>query len=308
MVGLDPVAVQVVSRRQPTPAEWRALRFAWKVAKHVKSNAIVLTSEDQVLGVGAGQMSRVDAARLAVMRAREHGHKLGGAVVRLGRVLSVPGRARRRGGGGRHRRHPSGGLDPGRGDRGGGRRARHGHGHHRDPALQALTAPGWVFTERDVVRLLALNPRRTDQLRRLGLLHPAGRADQYAFRDLVALRVARTLLDQGVDRPPDPPGARHAPAARAAVGGAARRAAGHRPRRRDLHRARRAAPRAVGPDRHGVLREGARRGGARLRAARARAAPRSARAAARRSAGSSSRRSSTATRPSGPRRWTRTSG
>ncbi len=81
LVGLDPVAVRVVSRRQPTAAEWRALRFAWKVVKHVKSNAIVLTSEDQVLGVGAGQMSRVDAARLAVMRGREHGHKLGGAAV-----------------------------------------------------------------------------------------------------------------------------------------------------------------------------------------------------------------------------------
>jgi tetratricopeptide (TPR) repeat protein len=61
-----------------------------------------------------------------------------------------------------------------------------------------LTAPGWVFTERDVVRLLALTPRRADQLRRLGLLHAPDRPDQYAFRDLVALRVARTLLDQGV--------------------------------------------------------------------------------------------------------------
>jgi phosphoribosylaminoimidazolecarboxamide formyltransferase/IMP cyclohydrolase len=81
LVALDPVALRVVSRRQPTPAEWRALRFAWKVAKHVKSNAIVLAAEDQVLGVGAGQMSRVDAARLAVMRGREHGHKLGGAAV-----------------------------------------------------------------------------------------------------------------------------------------------------------------------------------------------------------------------------------
>jgi phosphoribosylaminoimidazolecarboxamide formyltransferase / IMP cyclohydrolase len=46
----------------------------------VKSNAIVLAAADRVLGVGAGQMSRVDAARLAVMRAREHGHDLGGAV------------------------------------------------------------------------------------------------------------------------------------------------------------------------------------------------------------------------------------
>jgi phosphoribosylaminoimidazolecarboxamide formyltransferase/IMP cyclohydrolase len=81
LVALDPIALHVASRRQPTPAEWRALRFAWKVAKHVKSNAIVLAAEEQVLGVGAGQMSRVDAARLAVMRARAHGHKLAGAAV-----------------------------------------------------------------------------------------------------------------------------------------------------------------------------------------------------------------------------------
>ena len=98
------------SRRPPS---WRALRFAWRVAKHVKSNAIVLTSEEQVLGVGAGQMSRVDSARLAVMRAREHGHNAGGAACGLGRVLPVPGRPRRRRGGGRRRRDPSGRLASG---------------------------------------------------------------------------------------------------------------------------------------------------------------------------------------------------
>ncbi len=81
LADLDPGACKVVSRREPTPAEWQGLRFAWRVAKHAKSNAIVLSSVDQVLGVGAGQMSRVDAARLAVMRAREHGHALAGAVV-----------------------------------------------------------------------------------------------------------------------------------------------------------------------------------------------------------------------------------
>jgi phosphoribosylaminoimidazolecarboxamide formyltransferase/IMP cyclohydrolase len=75
-----PGAWKVVSRREPTPDERRGLRFAWRVAKHVKSNAIVLAGPDRVLGVGAGQMSRVDAARLAVMRAREHGHALAGAV------------------------------------------------------------------------------------------------------------------------------------------------------------------------------------------------------------------------------------
>ena len=70
---LDPAALKVVSRRAPTEAEMRALRFAWRVAKHAKSNAIVLTTAEQVIGVGAGQMNRVDAARLAVMRAREVG-------------------------------------------------------------------------------------------------------------------------------------------------------------------------------------------------------------------------------------------
>jgi phosphoribosylaminoimidazolecarboxamide formyltransferase/IMP cyclohydrolase len=78
---LDRATLEIPTQRKPTEEEMEALLFAWTVAKHVKSNAIVLTSEEQVLGVGAGQMSRVDAARLAVMRAREHGHELGGAVV-----------------------------------------------------------------------------------------------------------------------------------------------------------------------------------------------------------------------------------
>ena len=57
-----------------------ALRLAWRVAKHVKSNAIVLARGDQVIGVGAGQMNRVDSARLAVMRARDVGLAVDGAV------------------------------------------------------------------------------------------------------------------------------------------------------------------------------------------------------------------------------------
>jgi phosphoribosylaminoimidazolecarboxamide formyltransferase/IMP cyclohydrolase len=79
-VDLDPSALKVVTRRAPTDAETRALRFAWRVGKHAKSNAIVLTSGDQVIGVGAGQMNRVDAARLAVMRAREVGLATEGSV------------------------------------------------------------------------------------------------------------------------------------------------------------------------------------------------------------------------------------
>lgn len=56
----------------------------------------------------------------------------------------------------------------------------------------------WVFTDRDVSRLLALTPRRAAQLRRLGLLHPADRSGSYSFREVVSLRVAKTLLEQGL--------------------------------------------------------------------------------------------------------------
>jgi phosphoribosylaminoimidazolecarboxamide formyltransferase / IMP cyclohydrolase len=80
LTDLNDDRLTVVSRRAPTEVERAALRFAWRVAKHVKSNAIVLTTADQVVGVGAGQMNRVEAAGIAVMRARAHGLKTEGAV------------------------------------------------------------------------------------------------------------------------------------------------------------------------------------------------------------------------------------
>jgi phosphoribosylaminoimidazolecarboxamide formyltransferase / IMP cyclohydrolase len=60
---------KVVTKRTPTPEEWTALRFAWRVGSHVKSNAVVFTAADRTLAVGAGQMSRVDAVKVAVMKA-----------------------------------------------------------------------------------------------------------------------------------------------------------------------------------------------------------------------------------------------
>ncbi|MFP6626287.1 MAG: bifunctional phosphoribosylaminoimidazolecarboxamide formyltransferase/IMP cyclohydrolase [Deltaproteobacteria bacterium] len=72
---------KVASKRAPSDEETRALDLAWKVSKHVKSNAIVLATADRVVGVGAGQMSRVDSARIAVARAREHGLDTKGSVV-----------------------------------------------------------------------------------------------------------------------------------------------------------------------------------------------------------------------------------
>jgi phosphoribosylaminoimidazolecarboxamide formyltransferase/IMP cyclohydrolase len=66
---LERAQAVVKSRRQPTEEEWNALEFGWKVAKHVKSNAIVYARAGQVVGVGAGQMSRVDSARFGALKA-----------------------------------------------------------------------------------------------------------------------------------------------------------------------------------------------------------------------------------------------
>jgi phosphoribosylaminoimidazolecarboxamide formyltransferase/IMP cyclohydrolase len=67
---LSDADLKVVTRRAPTPEEKRALLFAWKVCKHVKSNAILFARDGQTVGVGAGQMSRVDASRVGAMKAQ----------------------------------------------------------------------------------------------------------------------------------------------------------------------------------------------------------------------------------------------
>ena len=66
---LDRSTAVVKTKRAPTEEEWAALEFGWKVAKHVKSNAIVYARPGQVVGVGAGQMSRVDSVKLGAMKA-----------------------------------------------------------------------------------------------------------------------------------------------------------------------------------------------------------------------------------------------
>jgi len=67
---LQDVDLKVVTQRAPTPEETRAMLFAWKVCKHVKSNAIVYARDGQTVGVGAGQMSRVDSAKIGAMKAQ----------------------------------------------------------------------------------------------------------------------------------------------------------------------------------------------------------------------------------------------
>ena len=73
--------IQVVTKRQPTPEELEDLRFAWAVVKHVRSNAIVYAKGGQTLGIGAGQMSRVDAARFGALKAQDAGHELAGCAL-----------------------------------------------------------------------------------------------------------------------------------------------------------------------------------------------------------------------------------
>ncbi len=78
---LSAADVKTVTKREPTKSELEALFFAWRIAKHVKSNAIVYAHADRTLGIGAGQMSRVDSARIAAMKAAEAGLDLRGSAV-----------------------------------------------------------------------------------------------------------------------------------------------------------------------------------------------------------------------------------
>jgi phosphoribosylaminoimidazolecarboxamide formyltransferase / IMP cyclohydrolase len=80
MLG-DPSRFKVVTKRQPEAQEWDSMVFGWKVCKHVKSNAIVFCRGEQTLGIGAGQMARVDSSRIAVWKAAEAGLDLKNSVV-----------------------------------------------------------------------------------------------------------------------------------------------------------------------------------------------------------------------------------
>jgi phosphoribosylaminoimidazolecarboxamide formyltransferase/IMP cyclohydrolase len=72
---------KVATKKQPSEAQWADMLFAWQVAKYVKSNAIVYCRDGMTLGVGAGQMSRVDSARIAAIKAQAAGLPLAGSAV-----------------------------------------------------------------------------------------------------------------------------------------------------------------------------------------------------------------------------------
>ena len=74
-LSLDESTISIPTKREPSEQEWKDLKLAWKVVKHVKSNAIVLAKDDMTIGVGAGQMNRVGSAKIAITQAGEK-HKV----------------------------------------------------------------------------------------------------------------------------------------------------------------------------------------------------------------------------------------
>ncbi len=139
LAAVDAADCKPVTKRAPTPAELVGLDFANKIAKHVKSNAIVLAKGTRVLGVGAGQMSRVDSVRLAAAQGRCRSAR---RRARLGRLLPLP--RRRRTGARRGRDGDPAARRLGQGPRGDRRlrRARRGDGLQRRAALPPLRDSG----------------------------------------------------------------------------------------------------------------------------------------------------------------------
>ena len=128
----DRSEMEVVSERKPSEREWGEMLFAWKVCKHVRSNAIVLSRDLASVGIGAGQMSRVDSVRLAIDKARATDTDLTRRRAGVRRLLPVLRRSAARRRRGRHGRHPAGRL---------GARPRGGRGRRRRRDLDGLHAP-----------------------------------------------------------------------------------------------------------------------------------------------------------------------
>ena len=89
-LGTEEMEKHVVTARPPTADELESMRFVWRVAKHVKSNAIVFGTKDRTLGIGAGQMSRIDSCRIAVWKAQEAGLSLVGSAVASDAMFPFP--------------------------------------------------------------------------------------------------------------------------------------------------------------------------------------------------------------------------
>ena len=139
--------LKVVTKRKPTAEEFADLIFAFTVAKHVKSNAIVYAKDGATVGIGAGQMSRVDAARMAAWKAEDTAKARGlatsltqGSVAASDAFFPFPDGLQVIAAGRRDRGDPAGRLDARRRRDRGGRQSRPRHGLHRHAPLPALSA------------------------------------------------------------------------------------------------------------------------------------------------------------------------
>jgi phosphoribosylaminoimidazolecarboxamide formyltransferase/IMP cyclohydrolase len=130
--------LKVVTKAQPTAQQIEDLLFAERVAKFVKSNAIVFCGGGMTLGVGAGQMSRVDSTKIASIKAQNAGLSLAGSVVASDAFFPFRDGVDVLAEAGASRRHPAGRFDARRGSHRRSRRTRPGHGVHRRPSLQPL--------------------------------------------------------------------------------------------------------------------------------------------------------------------------
>ena len=80
-ITIETASFKVVTNRQPTPREMQDMLFAWKIVRHVKSNAIVFAKDEQTLGIGSGQTSRVDSSEIAVSKAAKEQLSLIGSTI-----------------------------------------------------------------------------------------------------------------------------------------------------------------------------------------------------------------------------------
>ena len=131
----EPAKWETVTHRRPTSDELQDLAFAWKAAKHLKSNAIVFAKGRTLVGMGAGQPNRVVSVHLSQRSAAE---KAKGKCAGIRRLLPLPGQHRAGGRGGGHRHRPAGGVHSGLGGHRCGQQERLSHGVYRGPPLPAL--------------------------------------------------------------------------------------------------------------------------------------------------------------------------
>jgi hypothetical protein len=143
---VDDLDLKVVTRRAPTDHELADLKFAFRVCKHVKSNAIVYVKDGATVGIGAGQMSRVDSARIAARKAEDAAEAAGlpeplarGSVVASDAFFPFADGLLSRRRGRRHRGHPARRLHARRRGHRRRRRSRPRHGLHRHAPLPPLT-------------------------------------------------------------------------------------------------------------------------------------------------------------------------